>query len=340
MIYKNVEIFNIEEIINNEDGSISWLRVPDNVFQNLESGNQGIRMAKNSTGVEIRFVLKGQKAIIKMCTSSGQGRFHVYRGGIQGGWQDHEAHKLVGENVEEFEILKSENPERLKIMNNKLNYDWDSEVIRIIFDMGTFKIFDILGDIELPEKNQYPNKTLMCYGSSITHGSNALDMSHSWSSILGHNFNVDVRNLGMAGSCFMEPDFVEYIATEGEKGKWDIATLELGVNVLGWKEDKFRDRINNTITQIAGRNKDKPIFVISPFYLCDEDFEEHCNANLWRKIIEEIVNELNFPNVTYVNGVDLLGNMSGISADFIHPNIYGVQKIADGLTKIMKEKIV
>lgn len=40
-----------------------------------------------------------------MCTSSGQGRFHVYRGGIQGGWQDHEAHKLVGENVEEFEIL-------------------------------------------------------------------------------------------------------------------------------------------------------------------------------------------------------------------------------------------
>lgn len=48
-------------------------------------------------------------------------------------------------------------------MNNKLNYDWDSEVIRIIFDMGTFKIFDILGDIELPEKNQYPNKTLMCY---------------------------------------------------------------------------------------------------------------------------------------------------------------------------------
>lgn len=73
MIYKSVEIFNIEEIINNEDGSISWLRVPDNVFQNLESGNQGIRMAKNSTGVEIRFVLKGQKAIIKMCTSSGQG---------------------------------------------------------------------------------------------------------------------------------------------------------------------------------------------------------------------------------------------------------------------------
>ena len=133
MIYKNVEIFNIEEIINNEDGSISWLRVPNKVFQNLES-RLGINMAKNSTGVEIRFVLKGEKAIIKMSTLGGQGKFHVYRGGIQGGWQDHESHKLVGENVEEFEILKSEKPERLKIMSKKLNSGWDSEVIRIIFD--------------------------------------------------------------------------------------------------------------------------------------------------------------------------------------------------------------
>lgn len=83
MIYKNAEIFNVEEIIKNEDGSISWLRVPNDVFQNLESGNQGIRMAKNSTGVEIRFVLKGEKAVIKMCTSGVQGRFHVYRGGIR-----------------------------------------------------------------------------------------------------------------------------------------------------------------------------------------------------------------------------------------------------------------
>ena len=76
-------------------------------------------------------------------------------------------------NIEEFEILKSENPERLKLMHNKLDYSWDSEVIRIIFDKGTFKIFDISGDIEVPEKNQYPDKTLLCYGSSITHGSNA-----------------------------------------------------------------------------------------------------------------------------------------------------------------------
>ena len=28
MIYKNVDIYNIEELIHNPDGSVSWLRIP------------------------------------------------------------------------------------------------------------------------------------------------------------------------------------------------------------------------------------------------------------------------------------------------------------------------
>ena len=44
-------------------------------------------------------------------------------------------------------------------------------------------------------------------------------------------------------------------------------------------------------------------------------------------------------NVTYVNGNDLLGDMSLISADYVHPNIYGAMQIAERLTPIMKEKI-
>ena len=339
MLYKNAELFNTEEIIENSDGSISWLRVPKKVYENLETDEQGKRMAKCSTGVEIRFVLKGDSAVIKMCCESGDGKFHIYRGGIQGGWEDHEVHKTVRDNVEEFEIENSEVIDKIDVMHKRLRLDWDSKVIRLIFDKGTYKIFDICGDIEPPEKEQCPKKTMLCYGSSITHGSNALDMSHSWASVLGHNLNVDVRNLGMAGSCWMEPDFVEFLAAEGEKGTWDMATLELGVNVLGWEEAKLRERVENTIKQIAGRNPDKPIFVISPFYLCDEDFNKECKASRWREVIEEITGKLNYGNVTYINGHDLLSDMSGISGDLIHPNIYGVQKIADGLTEMISKKL-
>ena len=96
-------------------------------------------------------------------------------------------------------------------------------------------IHDIIGDIETPKANQCPKSTLLSYGSSITHGSNAIDTSHTWVSLLAHNLNMDARNLGMAGSCAMEPEMVDYIASQGEKGHWDLATLELGINVLSWE---------------------------------------------------------------------------------------------------------
>lgn len=40
-------------------------------------------------------------------------------------------------------------------------------------------------------------------------------------------------------------------------------------------------------------------------------------------------------NVTYINGLDLLGDMSLMSADEVHPNIYGVAQIAERITKIV-----
>jgi lysophospholipase L1-like esterase len=139
----------------------------------------------------------------------------------------------------------------------------------------------------------------------------------------------------MAGSCAMEPAMAEYIASEGEKGNWDLATLELGINVLHWDNEKAGARVENIIRQVAGRNSDKPVFVISPFYHCGDDFAQSGNGNRWRKLIKEIVEKLNYPNVTYINGFDVLDHMRYMSADEVHPNIYGAQRIAD----VMTEKI-
>ena len=334
MIYKNVELYNVAGITDNGDGSISWIRVPYSVYDTLEA-RDGKKAAVNATGVEIRFVIKSGNAVIKMSTAEDDGIFHVYRGAIQGGWDDHEVHKTVSETVEEYVIEKSENAEKLKIIAEKCAYDWDSEVVRIIFDRGRFKIYGIEGDIEPPCKNQTPKETIMSYGSSITHGSNSIDMSHAWTSVLAHNLNMDIRNLGMPGCCFMEPQFAEYIASEGEKGNWDIVTLELGINVTEWTEDKIIERVDNIITTVAGRNKDKAVFVISPFYYYGDEFEEVSGGDKWRRIIKQEINKLNYKNVTYISGVDIIEDISYLSADLIHPNIYGVTKIADKMTKII-----
>ncbi len=344
MIYKNFEIHNVAELIFNDDGSVSWKRIPSSVHKQMESEIADI-VVHNATGVELRFILKGESATIRMCTYENDpnsfATFHVYRGGIQGGYIDNEQCRHVTGEIQDFVIKKSANLQRLKEMSQKNGDVWDCEVVRIIFDRGRYKLYDVIGDVEPPTNEQCPKKTLLAYGSSITHGSNSLDASHSWVSVLAHNLKVDYRNLGMAGSCLLEPAMAEFIASEGEKGKWQIAILELGVNALLWEDEKIIYRVQNIIQQVAGRNLDKPIFVISPFYHCSDDFGEIKYAQRWRELVEQIVVKLNYKNVTYINGFEVLGDISYISADEVHPNIYGVQRIADEIThrihKVIKE---
>lgn len=336
MIWKNIEIHGAAELVEYEDGGVSWKRVPAPVADEME-GKRADMIVRNATGVELRFVIRGEEATIRMRTRLDNPRsfntFHVFRGGIQGGWEDHEIHRHVTPEIQDFVIRRSANTEKLKKMTAQCGYDWDPEVVRIVFDRGSYKLYDVIGDVVPPKPGQCPKKTLMAYGSSITHGSNSIDASHTWVSILAHNLNMDARNLGMAGHCLMEPALAEYIAAEGEAGRWDLATLELGINVLSWEEEKIRARVENVIRQVAGRNPDKPVFVISPFYHCGEAFDENDGAKNWRRIIPEIVESLHYPNVTYINGLEILDGMAYISADQVHPNIYGVQRIADLLTQ-------
>ena len=62
------------------------------------------------------------------------------------------------------------------------------------------------------------------------------------------------------------------------------------------------------------------------------DYHGQPHTKRWRRVIEEIVKELDYQNVTYISGLELLGDISLLSADEVHPNIYGCQTIADRLT--------
>lgn len=52
-------------------------------------------------------------------------------------------------------------------------------------------------------------------------------------------------------------------------------------------------------------------------------------------IIRSTVDKLKLKNATYIDGLDILGSFSLLSADKVHPNIHGVQQIADRLTGII-----
>lgn len=341
MIYENIEIFNAEEVLPSATNEgICWRRVPETVEKSLESAG-GLDCSRNCTGVELRFVMNGDKAVVRMAKERKDEEtnvFHVFFGSVQGSWEDCELDKYVGENYVDYVVKKPSDFQTVKKMAEKDGEWFSPDVCRIIFDRGFYRLAGVRGDVRPPEKKMLPKKTILFYGSSITHGSNSIDASHSFASVVGWNLKCDVRNLGFAGSCYMEPPFIDYIAESGEKGLWDVAVLELGINVLPWEEAKIRNRVRYAVETIAKRNRSKKVFVISPFYSNDDFSAKGVMSDKWRKIIKETTEVLSLDNVVYVNGKSVLPSSKYLSADLVHPNVYGAQKIADKLTRFLRKE--
>ena len=337
MKFKNIEIHNVAELVKGKGGGVSWLRFPKSVAEKFEGGEGAYNVARYGTGVELRFVIEsGDSAVIRMRKFENDdvnNTFHVFRGGIQGGWEDAGVNNCVGREPKDFVIKRSKNIDVLKKISP--NDGCSPEVVRVIFNRGRYELLDITGNVRPPEKGEVPDKKILFYGSSITHGSNALDMSHSFASIIGSRLNYDVYNLGMAGHCRIEHDTIDYISSL----EWNVAVLEFGINVLDWETEKVAERVDYALENIAKKHPDKPVFMISPFY-CDNDLlKDGVRSKPWRITMEERIRKANLPNMTYINGIDILDDPKYLCADVLHPNIEGVQKIADDLYAIISREI-
>ena len=159
MIYKNTEIHNAAHIYDGTEG-IRMLRAPKNVYDNLERGQNA-----DEDCVELRFVMKSDKVTLKM-RSYKEGitsTFHVFYGGIQGGWSDHEVNRVLGTEMREFIIEKNSEQKLLEDMTKEGNFPFSPSVVRIVFDRGYIELGDIIGDVEPPTVEMLPKKTLLCY---------------------------------------------------------------------------------------------------------------------------------------------------------------------------------
>ncbi|MBQ3255838.1 MAG: hypothetical protein IJA67_00275 [Oscillospiraceae bacterium] len=343
LIYQNIDFHNVCDFLpdDGKPGKI-WTRVPLDVKAQLEMGMSDM-IAISAVTVELRFVLLGDRAVLHLAKQRPDDGYihhvHVFYGGIQGGWSDHAISRCIEGDCGDIVIERPKNIETLRKMSDLAQENFSPEVVRVIFDRGYYRYLGVDGDIRAPLPHEYPKETLLTYGSSITQGSNSIDSSHAWPSLLAKDLHMDLRNLAFAGSCAMEDSIVDYLASEGEAQRWSMAVLELGINVLFWEESKIRKRVENTIRQIAGRNPNKPVYVISPLF-CEDDFHGGNQAQRWRDIIKEIAYQLAYSNVIVIDGLELLDNITLLSADEVHPNIYGVAQIAERLIeKIRKDKI-
>jgi hypothetical protein len=333
MKYQNVELHNVAEIIE-EEGKKGFRisRLPADVRESINKG------AKNNsfhgTGCEIRGILApgGEAKIVIEALDDNvvPAVVSVYFGSF--------CHQTVGIRQEPKEIVIKEHPntpELMKKITSEKKLPFASNLVRVrLPSIHPVRIISIEGDLSYPTEEATPEKTILCYGSSITHGASAIPPEGTYAAHCAHQIGYDLVNLGFGGSAHMDDAISEYIASGLD---WDVATFEMGINVRQWPREKFHTAVENFVTKIYRENPDKYIFCIDLF-TNDCDFMETPVGGVgFRETVEEIVKKIDSDKVIHIDGRKILTETSGLRTDLVHPSDLGMAEMGRNLANIIKK---
>lgn len=322
MIAWNIDFHNVAELVPYEDGHIMH-RVPAEVRAHLSEGLRNLS-SWYATGVELRFRLRGDQTVLRLRTlpmAEGQ-MAHIYYGSLQGGWQN--SSRLITTQPTELVIRRPENPDQLAEIHRSCALPFSPELVRVVLPYGSLVFLGVEGDVEPPRPEDLPRLTYLAYGSSITHGSLALAMPHTYPFRIAQNLGCDYLNLGFAGTAHLEKEMAEYIVSRRD---WDFASMEMGVNMLGsFTEAEFERRVD-VFTAILARDP-RPVFATSIFGFNGGDQKK---ASAFRDIVRRYAGE----RLHFVDGLALLKNPAYISQDMVHPTLEGIEQIAYRLRNFM-----
>lgn len=312
MIFQQIDFHNAVEMIPTEHG-FRPARIPAPVRQTL---NEAAReQALSSTGVELRLKIRSGEAdlILYAETASAVPAF-LYFGYFQSGWTMNAFAIREGEN--RIHLSYPGDMEGLTAVAEAEKHPFSPWVIRLVLPPARICFVGAEGDIVPPEKGETPEKTLLCHGSSITHGSLSLGPGHSYVFQLGRQMGLDTLNLGLAGAAHLEKSLAEYIVSRQD---WHFATFEMGVNMLNrFTNAEFEARLSDFLSVL--RRDARPKFITSLF----ATLKKSPQAQDFREIVRKYQGE---PFI-FTEGEALLHELSLITADQVHPSLEGQALIA------------
>ncbi len=337
MIYQNVELYNIAELVPATDGreGLSAQRVPESLRLSLNEGARE-RLAYRMAGAEIRFVIEDDsevKITLRLLDRKADMGI-LYYGALQGGWRN--GFQMIYDTPT---TLTFSNPDFTGIDNYAASFEnpFSTRVHRLLLPTATMAILSIEGNCRPPRPEEVPSESLLCYGSSITFGSLAGIANGTWTSQLSRMLGMDVQNHGYADSCFIEPEMADWIAN---KGDWQALIAELGVNVTSrFTPEEYRSRVRYFLERVHKANPDQYMFMIDLFY-SKRDLFEVPNTAVFRTIMQEEVARVNDPHVIYINGLSVLSEKEYITADLTHPSLDGAAVIANRLFAIVAPYLI
>jgi len=332
--YQHIELHNICEIIETDGSSgFTLSRLPSDIRERINPCAQ--KMARQGAGCEIRGMLPDEgsaRIVFQADDSTSTPRIvSLYHGCFRS------QSLLLRDEPTEIVVKTPPMMNFMESISRARGLPFDPRLVRIWLPaLHSARILSIEGDLSYPPPEAKPKKTLLCYGSSITQGASALAPEGAYAAQCARRLGCDLINLGFAGSAEMEPAIAEHIASRTD---WDIATLEMGINVRGWPNEKFQEVVTHFVSTIVAAHPEKFIFCIDMFTHYADFKSVAPKAEAFRKIVQEVVASTDSERVIHVDGRMLLEDPSGLLTDLLHPGDAGMQQIGENLAALIRRKI-
>jgi lysophospholipase L1-like esterase len=333
VIHDELEFYNVAELnrVEGVDG-LRLQRVPEHVRCQLSDGTAGVMLSP--AGSEIRFrIAEANDSVTIRLSSESRTTIYIYHGPFQAG-----AIELDTE-PRDFKIAPHKRIAQLMQVGGP-PMAYDPRLVRLCF--GGVYPEPVLyhghsGGVRPPQPQDKPDRTYLAYGSSITHGTDWAGAACSYPAHVAWRLGYDLRNLGASGCCLCEKPLADYLAQQ----PCDLVTLELSVNMLGssFTAEGFRQRAGYLVERIADADPDRPvacITVLPHFRDIHDSFcspEEKATAGQFRQVLRDLVKQLARPNLTLIEGPDLLPDIGDLCADLIHPGARGMVQIGEALAR-------
>lgn len=330
MIYKNVELHNVEEVYDIEgSAAVGMRRVPEHVRVQLNDPCQ-FQMLKPA-GAEIRFVVEdGGAEVILSSEEETTATAIIFYGVFQAG----EIIRITAGPTK----LKLGVPKQLsKLRNNRWEHmPFAPHVCRVMLRGGPIHLHGVEGSgIRPPRPEELPSLRYLAYGTSITHGSAATAPHLCYAQQTARRLGADLINLGSGGSAHCEHALADYI---GQRSDWHIASLALSVNMHRFPLDEFAERVTTMVHTVAGSDPSRPVACITLFPFFD-DFEETRSgqsgapAEAYRQKLRDAVASCPSENAHLIEGPELLTDVGGLTPDLLHPADNGMIQMGENLAR-------
>ena len=335
MKYGNVELHNVWAVLEEEGKpGVGISRLPLEILPHINK-NAG-RMARLGAACEIRGMLApgGEAKVVLqvMDDNTTPPVVSVYHGCFC----DQSMAAPIGVPLE----ITIKAPDRLGMMieiAQREGHPFDPRLVRVrLSPVHPVRILGVEGDFSYPTDEATPARTLLSYGSSITHGSCANTPEGTYPAHCARLLGYDLLNLGSGGSARMEMPIAEHIAARQD---WDMATLEMGINVRDWPVETFHDVVEAFVHKIVSAHPDKHIFCMDLFTYFDDFSPSPTYAVGFRDAVCHIVAQIDSAKVHYIDGRELLKHASGLRTDMVHPSDEGMLEIGQNLASVIRARI-